>query len=163
MQVLPAHIAATNPWSQVCHTVRSSSLYLQKITFHHSLLRVPRNAHVHILSTACLQAAVGMRLEVAAVSRAGQEPGFRKTNQDNCLAFEKYITPDQALFGAMDGHGPHGESRRVNAPEPKMTDCNAAIAVAATRVAAAATGQVMSLPWGKPREVMAAIGCSGNC
>lgn len=49
-----------------------------------------------------------MRLQVACMSRAGKEPGFKKTNQDNCFAFEKYITTDQSLFGAMDGHGPHG-------------------------------------------------------
>lgn len=44
------------------------------------------------------------------MSRAGCEPGYKKTNQDNCFAFEKYITEDQALFGAMDGHGPNGEA-----------------------------------------------------
>ncbi len=50
-----------------------------------------------------------LRVSVACMSRAGREPGFKKTNQDNCFAFEKYITEDQSLFGAMDGHGPHGE------------------------------------------------------
>lgn len=49
-----------------------------------------------------------LRIMVACMSRAGREPGFKKTNQDNCFAFEKYITEDQSLFGAMDGHGPHG-------------------------------------------------------
>jgi serine/threonine protein phosphatase PrpC len=49
-----------------------------------------------------------LKLQVACMSRAGKEPGFKKTNQDNCFAFEKYITEDQSLFGAMDGHGPHG-------------------------------------------------------
>mmetsp|Transcript_37659 Transcript_37659/g.83858 ORF Transcript_37659/g.83858 Transcript_37659/m.83858 type:complete len:441 (+) Transcript_37659:163-1485(+) len=49
-----------------------------------------------------------VRVNVACMSRAGREPGFKKTNQDNCFAFEKYITEDQSLFGAMDGHGPHG-------------------------------------------------------
>lgn len=49
-----------------------------------------------------------LKLQVACMSRAGKEPGFKKTNQDNCFAFEKYITEDQCLFGAMDGHGPHG-------------------------------------------------------
>lgn len=49
-----------------------------------------------------------IKLSVACMSRAGREPGFKKTNQDNCFAFEKYITEDQSLFGAMDGHGPHG-------------------------------------------------------
>jgi serine/threonine protein phosphatase PrpC len=45
------------------------------------------------------------------MSRAGREPGFKKTNQDNCFAFEKYITEEQSLFGAMDGHGPQGARR----------------------------------------------------
>lgn len=49
-----------------------------------------------------------VRVQVACMSRAGCEPGYKKTNQDNCFAFEKYITEDQALFGAMDGHGPNG-------------------------------------------------------
>ena len=49
-----------------------------------------------------------LRVNVACMSRAGREPGFKKTNQDNCFAFEKYTTEDQSLFGAMDGHGPHG-------------------------------------------------------
>ncbi|KAI8472686.1 MAG: phosphatase 2C-like domain-containing protein [Monoraphidium minutum] len=49
-----------------------------------------------------------MRMSVACMSRAGREPGYKKTNQDSCFAFEKYITEDQALFGAMDGHGPNG-------------------------------------------------------
>jgi hypothetical protein len=49
-----------------------------------------------------------LRVNVACMSRAGREPGFKKTNQDNCFAFEKFVTEDQSLFGAMDGHGPHG-------------------------------------------------------
>ncbi|WIA16852.1 hypothetical protein OEZ85_013785 [Tetradesmus obliquus] len=47
-------------------------------------------------------------VQVACMSRAGREPGYKKTNQDNCFAFEKYITEEQSMFGAMDGHGPHG-------------------------------------------------------
>ena len=50
---------------------------------------------------------------MACMSRAGREPGFKKQNQDNCFAFEKYITAEQALFGAFDGHGPNGR-RRTN-------------------------------------------------
>ncbi len=42
------------------------------------------------------------------MSRAGREPGFKKQNQDNCFAFEKYICEGQALFGTFDGHGPEG-------------------------------------------------------
>lgn len=45
---------------------------------------------------------------MACMSRAGREPGFKKQNQDNCFAFEKYITNEQSLFGAFDGHGPNG-------------------------------------------------------
>eukprot|EP00879_Flechtneria_rotunda_P010950 GHRR01011442.1.p1 GENE.GHRR01011442.1~~GHRR01011442.1.p1 ORF type:complete len:331 (+),score=62.98 GHRR01011442.1:198-1190(+) len=47
-------------------------------------------------------------VQVACMSRAGREPGYKKTNQDNCFAFEKYISEEQSMFGAMDGHGPHG-------------------------------------------------------
>jgi hypothetical protein len=50
-----------------------------------------------------------IEVQVACMSRAGREPGYKKTNQDNCFAFEKYITEEQSMFGAMDGHGPHGE------------------------------------------------------
>lgn len=50
-----------------------------------------------------------VQVQVACMSRAGLEPGYKKTNQDNCFAFEKFITEEQALFGAMDGHGPNGE------------------------------------------------------
>lgn len=50
-----------------------------------------------------------VQVQVACMSRAGLEPGYKKTNQDNCFAFEKFITEEQALFGVMDGHGPNGE------------------------------------------------------
>ena len=50
-----------------------------------------------------------VNVQVACMSKAGKEPGYRKTNQDNCFAFEKYIAEDQSLFGAMDGHGPQGK------------------------------------------------------
>jgi hypothetical protein len=49
-----------------------------------------------------------IEVQVACMSRAGREPGYKKTNQDNCFAFEKYITEEQSMFGSMDGHGPHG-------------------------------------------------------
>ena len=42
------------------------------------------------------------------MSRAGREPGYKKQNQDNCFAFEKYVAAGQSLFGAFDGHGPNG-------------------------------------------------------
>ena len=49
-----------------------------------------------------------MQCRIACMSRAGREPGFKKQNQDNCFAFEKYVCEGQALFGAFDGHGPEG-------------------------------------------------------
>ena len=55
-----------------------------------------------------LQSATGVTCTMACMSRAGREPGFKKQNQDNCFAFEKYITNEQSLFGAFDGHGPNG-------------------------------------------------------
>jgi hypothetical protein len=57
-----------------------------------------------------------VRVQVACLSRAGREPGYKKTNQDNCFAYEKYITEGQALFGAMDGHGPNGAHQVVRMP-----------------------------------------------
>lgn len=61
---------------------------------------------------ACMQAqskqAAPISVHVACMSKTGCEPGYKKVNQDNCFAFEKYITPDQALFRVMDGHGPNG-------------------------------------------------------
>lgn len=56
----------------------------------------------------CVQSATGVTCTMACMSRAGREPGFKKQNQDNCFAFEKYITNEQSLFGAFDGHGPNG-------------------------------------------------------
>ncbi|KAK9800175.1 hypothetical protein WJX73_003721 [Symbiochloris irregularis] len=46
--------------------------------------------------------------QLSCMSRAGREPGYKKQNQDNCFAFEKYVAAGQALFGAFDGHGPNG-------------------------------------------------------
>ena len=54
------------------------------------------------------QNGAGGSCTMACMSRAGREPGFKKQNQDNCFAFEKYITNEQSLFGAFDGHGPNG-------------------------------------------------------
>ncbi|KAF8065728.1 NHX8 [Scenedesmus sp. PABB004] len=53
-------------------------------------------------------AARPVEVAVACVSVAGREPGYRKTNQDNCFAYERFVTHQQALFCALDGHGPHG-------------------------------------------------------
>ena len=68
----------------------------------------PPRTHIHTCAHAQEPRERTLRVNVACMSRAGREPGFKKTNQDNCFAFEKYITEDQSLFGAMDGHGPHG-------------------------------------------------------
>eukprot|EP00951_Prasinocladus_malaysianus_P009300 scaffold67823_cov48-Prasinocladus_malaysianus.AAC.1 len=47
-------------------------------------------------------------VEVVCISRAGQDPGLQKTNQDNCFAYDFYLRGDQCLFSALDGHGPNG-------------------------------------------------------
>ena len=59
-------------------------------------------------SAALLMQKGRISLSTACISRAGREPGFKKQNQDNCFAFEKYMQEGQALFGAFDGHGPEG-------------------------------------------------------
>ena len=46
--------------------------------------------------------------DVGCLSQTGQEPGFKKTNQDNCLAFEKFLRHGQSLYAVFDGHGPNG-------------------------------------------------------
>eukprot|EP00887_Chlorella_sp_A99_P000493 scaffold17.g493.t1 len=45
---------------------------------------------------------------VATLSRAGRDGNARKTNQDSCFAYEQFMAPGQALFAALDGHGPNG-------------------------------------------------------
>lgn len=49
-------------------------------------------------------------LEVAAMCVTGQESGFKKTCQDANFAYDTFIAEGtgQAIFGAMDGHGPQG-------------------------------------------------------
>lgn len=42
------------------------------------------------------------------LSRAGEDFGVHKVNQDSALAVGSYSIGD-ALFGVFDGHGPHGE------------------------------------------------------
>ena len=81
-----------------------------------------------------LQSAAGVTCTMACMSRAGREPGFKKQNQDNCFAFEKYITGDQALFGAFDGHGPNGETR---CPETNLCVAAACLVPCSNRVAQA--------------------------
>mmetsp|Transcript_2397 Transcript_2397/g.8829 ORF Transcript_2397/g.8829 Transcript_2397/m.8829 type:complete len:429 (+) Transcript_2397:148-1434(+) len=44
----------------------------------------------------------------AYISKAGQEPGYKKTNQDNCCVRRVFRTKGEALFGCFDGHGPNG-------------------------------------------------------
>jgi hypothetical protein len=69
-------------------------------------------------------------VQVACMSRAGREPGYKKTNQDNCFAFEKYITEEQSMFGAMDGHGPHGELRFSKLLQPLAAGMQLALQLA---------------------------------
>lgn len=45
---------------------------------------------------------------VESLSRAGQEPGYKKTNQDAPLHLVPFGEAGQCLFGAFDGHGPQG-------------------------------------------------------
>ena len=49
----------------------------------------------------------GYRCHGACVTRRGRESDT-KVNQDSCFAFDKYLTDEQSLFGAFDGHGPCG-------------------------------------------------------
>lgn len=44
----------------------------------------------------------------AYMSRAGQEPDFKKTNQDNCCVHRIFADDAQSLYGCFDGHGPNG-------------------------------------------------------
>lgn len=50
-------------------------------------------------------------LQVSCMSMTGQEAGFKKVCQDASFAFDTFIAEGsgQALFGALDGHGPQGE------------------------------------------------------
>ena len=66
---------------------------------------------------------------MACMSRAGREPGFKKQNQDNCFAFEKYITNEQSLFGAFDGHGPNGMPSSCSRLNSRAISCAAALDV----------------------------------
>ncbi|KAK9808640.1 hypothetical protein WJX72_001084 [[Myrmecia] bisecta] len=68
----------------------------------------PQNMRSPLPQAASGQTSGGIHCTMACMSRAGREPGFKKQNQDNCFAFEKYITAEQSLFGAFDGHGPNG-------------------------------------------------------
>jgi hypothetical protein len=79
-----------------------------------------------------------IQVQVACMSRAGREPGYKKTNQDNCFAFEKFIGEDQSLFGAMDGHGPHGAAPHSTAAARSATTPAAAAAPPAAEGAKAA-------------------------
>ena len=50
-----------------------------------------------------------MRCSSAWLSKAGMDCGSQKLNQDCALAVGTFQTPEQALFGVFDGHGPNGE------------------------------------------------------
>ncbi|BDA44065.1 probable protein phosphatase 2C 73 [Coccomyxa sp. Obi] len=68
----------------------SSAAYEGQKTAHH---RKQRSGSLHCSS--------------AWLSRAGEDFGVRKINQDSALAIGSYSIGD-ALFGVFDGHGPHG-------------------------------------------------------
>eukprot|EP00959_Pyramimonas_sp_CCMP1952_P266237 5566207-Pyramimonas_sp.AAC.2 len=45
---------------------------------------------------------------VAYQSLGGEEPGYRKSNQDSCFSKSNLSGTQRALFGVFDGHGPSG-------------------------------------------------------
>ncbi|CAL5218424.1 g102 [Coccomyxa viridis] len=49
-----------------------------------------------------------LRCTSALLTRAGEDLGVRKENQDSALALREYRSVDEALFGVFDGHGPNG-------------------------------------------------------
>jgi serine/threonine protein phosphatase PrpC len=60
------------------------------------------------VGVAGVEKATHVRWVSASLSQVGFEPEYKKENQDNCFAYDKYITSDQGLFCVMDGHGPFG-------------------------------------------------------
>ena len=48
-------------------------------------------------------------LLIACATRAGDEPGYRKTNQDAYTVHEKFASTAGSFFAVFDGHGPNGE------------------------------------------------------
>lgn len=56
-----------------------------------------------------LQSSGRLRCTSALLTRAGEDLGVRKENQDSALALREYRSVDEALFGVFDGHGPNGE------------------------------------------------------
>ena len=57
-----------------------------------------------------LQDSGRLQCKSALLTRAGEDLGVRKENQDSALALREYRTGDEALFGVFDGHGPNGET-----------------------------------------------------
>uniref|UniRef100_A0A7S0QZB0 protein-serine/threonine phosphatase n=1 Tax=Pyramimonas obovata TaxID=1411642 RepID=A0A7S0QZB0_9CHLO len=49
-----------------------------------------------------------VKAHVAYQSQEGQEPGYRKSNQDTCFCKSNLSGTQRALFGVFDGHGPNG-------------------------------------------------------
>eukprot|EP00740_Mantoniella_antarctica_P015540 CAMPEP_0181377034 /NCGR_PEP_ID=MMETSP1106-20121128/17660_1 /TAXON_ID=81844 /ORGANISM="Mantoniella antarctica, Strain SL-175" /LENGTH=255 /DNA_ID=CAMNT_0023495699 /DNA_START=168 /DNA_END=932 /DNA_ORIENTATION=+ len=47
-------------------------------------------------------------LLIACATRAGKEPGYRKTNQDSYAVHEKFASTTGSFFAVFDGHGPNG-------------------------------------------------------
>ena len=52
-------------------------------------------------------------LLIACATRAGDEPGYRKTNQDSYAVHEKFASTAGSFFAVFDGHGPNGEEGRT--------------------------------------------------
>jgi serine/threonine protein phosphatase PrpC len=60
-------------------------------------------------SIACTQADI-VRCKSAWLSKAGEDCGVQKLNQDCALACGAFLGSQEALFGVFDGHGPNGEA-----------------------------------------------------
>ena len=52
-------------------------------------------------------------LLVACATRAVDEPGYRKTNQDSYAVHEKFASTAGSFFAVFDGHGPNGGEGRA--------------------------------------------------
>lgn len=47
-------------------------------------------------------------LLIACATRAGDEPGYRKTNQDSYAVHKTFASTGGSFFSVFDGHGPNG-------------------------------------------------------
>lgn len=51
-------------------------------------------------------------------AQAGDEPGYRKTNQDTYAVHEKFASTAGSFFAVFDGHGPNGRGVGERLPPP---------------------------------------------